>query len=76
MMTFNQDALLNSSGTNSAKIKVVDNLGSYISNSNDNIKICKALARSACHKMHAVWRSTLTREQRAQEYTLSTLSNS
>ena len=62
VMTYNQPVNIPIKTSNGEEIKVVEDfkyLGSYVNKSNDEIKIRKALAWSACHKMQKVWRSTL-----------------
>ena len=45
-------------------IKIVDNfkyLGAWMANSETDIKVRKALAWQACHKLSRIWKSTLKR---------------
>ena len=64
VMIFDQNAATNLVASGGEEIKVVDDfkyLGSYVNSSSNDIKIRKALAWSACHKMTKFWRSSLSR---------------
>ena len=64
VMIFDQNAVTNLVASGGEQIKVVDDfkyLGSYVNSSSNDIKIRKALAWSACHKLTKFWRSSLSR---------------
>ena len=62
VMVFNQDEPSNITSIGGGKIKEVDNfkyLGGWMKSSDIDIKIRKALAWVACHKLRSVWSSSL-----------------
>ena len=64
LMSFNQDEPSNVTTISGYKLKEVDNfkyLGCWMKSTEDDIKVRKALAWTACHKLRKMWTSSLKR---------------
>ena len=64
LMSFNQDEPSNVTTISGYKLKEVDNfkyLGGWMKSTEDDIKVRKALAWTACHKLRKVWTSSFKR---------------
>ena len=63
-MVYNQPAdvhIQTTDGTLLAEVKDFKYLGSWVRNSEQDIKVRKALAWKACNKLTNIWKSTLSR---------------
>jgi hypothetical protein len=72
VMTFNQDEEKIIVARDGRNIKVVFDfkyLGSYVDNSAQDIKVRKALAWSACHKLQKIWKSSLPNKIKTRLFT-------
>ena len=72
MMNFNQDEDKIIVARDGKQIKVVFDfkyLGCYVDNSEHDIKVRKALAWSACHKMQKIWKSSLPNKIKIRLFT-------
>ena len=65
-MLLNEESTGNEIHTlNGISLNTVDNfkyLRSYIKNSKNDFNICKALAQSACNKLHLIWKSNISKD--------------
>ena len=72
VMTFNQEEDKIIVARDGREIKVVFDfkyLGCYVDNSAQDIKVRKALAWSACHKMQKIWKSSLPKKIKIRLFT-------
>jgi len=64
-MTYNIGDIVNIKAKDGSELERVDDfkyLGSWVDNSNKDIKTRKALAWNACHKLKIIWKSTLKKK--------------